>query len=166
MIEAPGGHQPYRLAVHVGAQKKAVVLVLDCLDRHVEWEALGVPQAAESAPHQVVDSLAKKRSHVQFGIGELHKIRVPVISSVVKHFLLLGSGLYNKNHRQSSKKKWHLEGDRPNRRDCSGWVYTRSLAKYWTWCEWASLHGCGAPGSMWCRFNNVNYLFTIVTEYF
>ena len=107
MIEVPGGHQPVRRVVLVGAQKKAGVLVLDCLDRHVEWEALGVLQAAERALHQVVHFLAKKRSHVQFGIGVLHKFRAPVISFVVVHFLLLGSGLDNKNHEQSSEKKWH-----------------------------------------------------------
>ena len=36
MIKVPGGHQTFRLVVLVGAQKKAVVLVVDCLDRHVE----------------------------------------------------------------------------------------------------------------------------------
>ena len=109
MTEVPGGQQPFRLAVLVGAQKKAVVLVLDCLDRHVEWEALCVLQAAERALNQVFNFLAKKRSHVQFGIGVLNKFRAPVISSVVKDLLLLGSGLDNKNHKRSSEKKWHLE---------------------------------------------------------
>ena len=147
MIEVPGGHQPFRLAVLVGAQKKAVVLVLNCLDRHVEWEALGV-QAAERALNQVFNFLAKKRSHVQFGIGMLHEFLVPVISSVVKDLLLLGSGLDNKNHKQSSEKKWHLER-MPHRRDwpgnCEFWlslVTPHSLANYWPWPEWACLVLC------------------------
>ena len=91
-------------------------------------------QAAEHALNQVFNFLARKRSHVQFGIGVLHKFRVSVISSAVKHLLLLGSGLDNKNHKRSSEKKWHLERI-PHRRNWpdrfSGYVYTsRSLAKY------------------------------------
>ena len=126
-------HQTFRLVVLVGAQKKAVVLVLDCLDRHVEWEALGVLQAAERALNQVFNFLTKKRDHLQFGIGVLHKVRVSVISSAVKHLLLLGSGLDNKNHKRSSEKKGHLER-MPHRRD---WLLakakesTRCWAKYW-----------------------------------
>ena len=132
MIEVPGGHQPVRLVELVGAQKKAVVLALDCLDRHVEWKALGVLQAAERALHQVVHFLAKKRSHVQFGIGVLHKFRVPVISSVVEHLLLLDSGL--ENHKQSSEKKWHQL--MPHLR----WLAEPSrLAKCWSWFESAFL---------------------------
>ena len=134
MIEVLGGLQSVRLAVLVGTQKKAVVLVLDCLDRHVEWEALGVLQAAERALNQVFNFLAKKRSHVQFGIGVLHEFRVPVISSAVKELLLLGSGLDNKNHKQSSEKKWHLElmphDVATGQTELLAAVFMRSLPKY------------------------------------
>ena len=111
MIEVPGGLQHFRLAVLVGAQKKAVVLALDCLDRHVEWEALGVLQAAERALHQVFNFLAEKRSHVQFGVGVLHKVRVPVISSAIKDLLLLceGGGACDENQKRSRVKKRCLQ---------------------------------------------------------
>ena len=109
MVVVPAWLQPFWLAVLVGAQKKTLVLVLYWLDRHVEWETLGVLQAAERALHRVFSFLANKRSHVQNVIGVFHKFRVPMISPVVENLLLLGSGLDNKNHKQNSKKKWQLE---------------------------------------------------------